>query len=75
MDRRVSNLPCIGGEKAVICLLPRKNPYDNIQNLGFSKETLSIYQTWLWQAQGMSIVTTGLTTVEEVLRMISKGAL
>lgn len=53
----VNTLHCVGGEKAVIRLLPRKNSYDNIQNLGFSKETLSIYQTWLWQAQGMIILT------------------
>ena len=57
MDMRVSTLPCMGGEKAVIRLLPRQNPYSNLENLGFSKETLSIYKTWLQQPQGMIILT------------------
>jgi len=57
MDMRVSTLPCVGGEKAVIRLLPRQNPYSKMQNLGFSKETLSIYKTWLQQPQGMIILT------------------
>ena len=57
MDMRVSTLPCVNGEKAVIRLLPRKNPYSNIENLGFTKETLPIYKTWLQQPQGMIILT------------------
>jgi type II secretory ATPase GspE/PulE/Tfp pilus assembly ATPase PilB-like protein len=57
MDMRVSTLPCVNGEKAVIRLLPRQNPFSNIDNLGFSKETLPIYKTWLEQPQGMVILT------------------
>ncbi len=57
MDMRVSTLPCVNGEKAVIRLLPRKNPFSNIDNLGFSKETLGIYKSWLQQPQGMVILT------------------
>ncbi len=57
MDLRVSTLPCVGGEKAVIRLLPRQNPYSDLENLGFSPETLSIYKTWLQQPQGMIILT------------------
>lgn len=57
MDMRVSTLPCVNGEKAVIRLLPRKNPFSNIDNLGFSKETLAIYKSWLQQPQGMVILT------------------
>lgn len=57
MDMRVSTLPCMGGEKAVIRLLPRKNPYSSLENLGFSKVTLPIYKTWLQQPQGMIILT------------------
>lgn len=57
MDMRVSTLPCVNGEKAVIRLLPRKNPYSNIERLGFSEKTLPIYKTWLEQPQGMIILT------------------
>lgn len=57
MDMRVSTLPCVNGEKAVIRLLPRQNPFSNIENLGFSKLTLPVYKTWLQQPQGMIILT------------------
>ncbi|MBD2086548.1 GspE/PulE family protein [Trichocoleus sp. ST-U3] len=57
MDMRVSTLPCVGGEKAVIRLLPRKNPFSKIQNLGFTPTTLETYKTWLEQPQGMIILT------------------
>jgi len=57
MDMRVSTLPCVGGEKAVIRLLPRKNPFSQIEDLGFTPETLPIYKSWLEQPQGMIILT------------------
>jgi len=57
MDMRVSTLPCVNGEKAVIRLLPRQNPFSQITNLGFSNQTLPVYQTWLQQPQGMIILT------------------
>ena len=57
MDMRVSTLPCVNGEKAVIRLLPRKNPYTNLNKLGFSESTLATYKTWLQQPQGMIILT------------------
>lgn len=57
IDMRVSTLPCVNGEKAVIRLLPRKNPYSDIENLGFSSKTLAIYKNWLEQPQGMIILT------------------
>lgn len=57
MDMRVSTLPCVGGEKAVIRLLPRKNPFSTIEKLGFSPEILPIYRTWLQQPQGIIIFT------------------
>ncbi len=57
VDMRVSTLPCVNGEKAVIRLLPRQNPFSHIDNLGFSQETLPIYKTWLRQPQGMIILT------------------
>lgn len=57
VDMRVSTLPCIGGEKAVIRLLPRENTFSTIDELGFSEKTLSIYKGWLQQPQGMVIFT------------------
>ncbi|MBD1923224.1 type II/IV secretion system protein [Microcoleus sp. FACHB-831] len=57
MDMRVSTLPCVGGEKAVIRLLPRQNPFSKIEDLGFSQKTLDIYKSWLQQPQGMIILT------------------
>lgn len=57
LDLRVSTLPCIGGEKAVIRLLPRQNPFSSIDQLGFTKHALAIYQSWLKQPQGMIIFT------------------
>jgi type II secretory ATPase GspE/PulE/Tfp pilus assembly ATPase PilB-like protein len=57
MDLRVSTLPCVGGEKAVIRLLPRKNPYSQLDRLGFSEKSLATYTSWLGQPQGMIILT------------------
>ncbi|WP_082065371.1 GspE/PulE family protein [Aliterella atlantica] len=57
MDMRVSTLPCVNGEKAVIRLLPRQNPFTKIENLGLTPKTLSIYKNWLSQPQGMIILT------------------
>lgn len=57
MDMRVSTLPCVNGEKAVVRLLPRQNPFSNINNLGFSPKPLEIYKSWLEQPQGMIILT------------------
>lgn len=57
LDMRVSTLPCMGGEKAVIRLLPQQNSFDTLEDLGLDPETLSIYQGWLAQPQGMIILT------------------
>ncbi|EKU98975.1 type II secretory pathway, ATPase PulE/Tfp pilus assembly pathway, ATPase PilB [Leptolyngbya sp. PCC 7375] len=57
MDMRVSTLPCVCGEKAVIRLLPRKNPFSTIDKLGFSPKVLPTYKTWLEQPQGLIIFT------------------
>ncbi len=57
LDMRVSTLPCVGGEKAVIRLLPRQNPFTNMDELGFAAHTLAIYKNWLQQPQGMIIFT------------------
>jgi general secretion pathway protein E len=57
MDMRVSTLPCVGGEKAVIRLLPRKNPFTDMNKLGFSPQALETFKSWLQQPQGMIILT------------------
>ncbi|NEQ46785.1 MAG: type II/IV secretion system protein [Leptolyngbya sp. SIOISBB] len=57
MDMRVSTLPCVGGEKAVVRLLPRENPFSTIDKLGFPEKALAVYRTWLAQPQGMIIFT------------------
>lgn len=57
LDLRVSTLPCVGGEKAVIRLLPRENNFSSIEELGFTKRPLAIYKSWLRQPQGLVIFT------------------
>jgi general secretion pathway protein E len=58
LDMRVSTLPCVGGEKAVVRLLPRDNPFSNrLDCLGFSDRALSMYDSWLRQPQGLVIMT------------------
>jgi len=57
LDMRVSTLPCIGGEKVVIRLLPQENPFTDMDNLGFSRHSLEVYKNWLQQPQGMIIFT------------------
>ncbi|NEO83112.1 MAG: type II/IV secretion system protein [Spirulina sp. SIO3F2] len=57
MDMRVSTLPCMFGEKAVVRLLPRENPFTTMDDLGFSTRTLKNFRRWLSQPQGMLILT------------------
>jgi type II secretory ATPase GspE/PulE/Tfp pilus assembly ATPase PilB-like protein len=57
LDLRVSTLPCVGGEKAVIRLLPRQNPFSSIDQIGFTEKALATYTGWLKQPQGMVIFT------------------
>ncbi|NET55129.1 MAG: type II/IV secretion system protein [Symploca sp. SIO2E6] len=57
LDMRVSTVPCMHGEKAVIRLLPQKNPFSSLQDLGFTQLALAKYNNWLRQAQGLVIIT------------------
>ncbi|NET53335.1 MAG: type II/IV secretion system protein, partial [Merismopedia sp. SIO2A8] len=41
VDLRVSTYPSICGEKAVIRLLPQRNRFETLADLGFTKKALS----------------------------------
>lgn len=57
LDIRVSVIPCVHGEKAVVRLLPEKNPFAQIEDLGFPPRPLILYKNWLRQPQGLIVVT------------------
>jgi general secretion pathway protein E len=58
LDMRVSTFPCVGGEKAVIRLLPRhKMLTTKLEDIGFTESALDIYRSWMSQPQGLIIVT------------------
>lgn len=57
IDMRVSTLPCVGGEKVSIRLLPQRNPFSGLEDLGFSDRHLQLYKGWLQQSQGIIIIT------------------
>jgi len=60
-DIRVSTSPCVcgelGGESTVLRLLPRKNSFSKIEDIGFTEQALAIYKRWINQPQGMIIFT------------------
>lgn len=63
LDLRVSTIPCVSGvkgepgEKAVLRLLRQQNTFSTIEDLGFSPQSLEIFQSWLSEPQGMIILT------------------
>ncbi|MBF2078827.1 MAG: type II/IV secretion system protein [Synechococcales cyanobacterium T60_A2020_003] len=57
LDMRVSTLPCVGGEKAVVRLLPNQNPFVSLEDIGFTPKALKTYKHWISQPQGMIIFT------------------
>jgi type II secretory ATPase GspE/PulE/Tfp pilus assembly ATPase PilB-like protein len=58
LDMRVSTFPCVGGEKAVIRLLPRhKMLTTTLKDVGFTEQSLDVYRSWISQPQGLIIVT------------------
>lgn len=58
LDMRVSTFPCVGGEKAVIRLLPRnKMLTTRLEDIGLTARSLEIYRNWISQPQGLIIVT------------------
>ena len=63
LDLRVNTLPCVStikgqnSEKAVLRLLKQNNSFATIEEVGFTRATLPVYQGWLGQPQGMIILT------------------
>nr|MDF0365114.1 GspE/PulE family protein [Nodosilinea sp. TSF1-S3] len=63
LDLRVNTLPCVStikgkaSEKAVLRLLKQNNSFATIEEVGFTRATLPVYQGWLAQPQGMIILT------------------
>jgi general secretion pathway protein E len=56
VDLRVSTLPCLHGEKAVIRLLPKTQSFQ-IEEVGFSFEQLKRFRSWLGYSQGLVLIT------------------
>ena len=56
LDIRVSTYPVVSGETAVIRLLPQKNPFSTIEDLGFTESARKIYNGWLAQPWGLIII-------------------
>ncbi|HEY9880535.1 MAG TPA: GspE/PulE family protein [Leptolyngbyaceae cyanobacterium] len=63
LDLRVNTLPCVStikgqaSEKVVLRLLKQDTSFATIEEVGFTKATLPVYQNWLAQPQGMIILT------------------
>ncbi len=57
VDLRVSTLPSMHGEKVVIRLLPHKNPFQELRDLGLEGEALITYYNWIKKPQGMILIT------------------
>lgn len=57
LDVRVSTYPVVNGETAVVRLLPQKNPFSTIEDLGFTEKAREIYNGWLAQPWGLIVIT------------------
>ncbi|MDD4179541.1 MAG: GspE/PulE family protein [Candidatus Margulisbacteria bacterium] len=57
IDLRVSTIPTIHGEKAVIRLLNRKHAHLSLAELGMEKDTLEIYRSIISKRTGIVLVT------------------
>ncbi|UCC78470.1 MAG: Flp pilus assembly complex ATPase component TadA [Candidatus Zixiibacteriota bacterium] len=56
VDVRVSIIPTVKGEKAVLRLLDKKGFEFNLGNLGFDNDMLEIFRKWILMPYGMVIV-------------------
>lgn len=77
IDLRVSTLPSINGEKAVLRLLYQSNEYIGIEKLGFDEDQVALLNTAIESAHGIVLVTgpTGSgksTTLYSLLKIINK---
>jgi type II secretory ATPase GspE/PulE/Tfp pilus assembly ATPase PilB-like protein len=57
IDIRISTLPTIHGEKAVLRFLTRAGKVMEVEDLGFNEETLGTYRGLIGRPQGMILVT------------------
>ena len=57
LDLRVSTIPTIHGEKAVIRLLDRRHAHLSLEDLGMEKEDLEIYRSVISKRNGIVLVT------------------
>jgi type IV pilus assembly protein PilB len=57
VDLRVSTLPTFYGEKAVIRILSKAEAYLALDELGYSRQNLSIIKSFIRQPQGMILLT------------------
>ncbi len=57
VDLRVSTLPCLHGEKAVLRLLPKNNTFQALDELGLDNDDMLLYRRWLGRAQGLILIT------------------
>jgi len=57
IDMRVSTIPTIYGEKAVIRLLKKENSLINIQKIGFSKNNLNKFNKLIKKQKGVILLT------------------
>jgi len=77
IDLRVSTLPSINGEKAVLRLLVQDSQYVGIDKLGFDEQQINYFRTSVTAAHGIVLVTgpTGSgksTTLYSLLEIINK---
>jgi len=57
VDFRVSTMPCLFGEKAVLRLLSKGNLQLDLTKLGFEQRALEIFKKGIYQPNGMVLVT------------------
>ncbi|MCK5305989.1 MAG: Flp pilus assembly complex ATPase component TadA [Candidatus Omnitrophica bacterium] len=57
IDIRVSTLPNVNGEKAVLRLLPSKRRIISLESLGIEKDTLEIFKSLIKRPHGIILIT------------------
>lgn len=80
LDMRLSTLPTVNGEKAVMRILPRERRIPEVENLGFAPDTLERFKRILLSSYGIFLTTgptgSGKTTTNfSVLKRIATPGL